>query len=575
MTTDCVIRIAGESGEGIVLAGEIVTLALSRSGFNIFTFRTYPAEVRGGPSLFQMRTSAGRIRSQGDSLDILVSLNDEACDGNLKELKEGGLLLWDGISEARWNSPSDKDLISFPIPITEIVSKKVGVYRCKNMVAIGALCNLLNIDYFIMESVIKEKTSKKGSHLLEKNLLAFNLGFDYAETHKTESLPYHLSPIGKPEKLVLSGNEALALGALISGCRFYAAYPITPATDLMEWLALELPGVGGTVIQAEDEISALGMVLGASFAGQKAFTATSGPGLSLMAELIGMASMAEIPSVIVDVQRGGPGTGMPTKTEQSDLNLALYGTHGDAPRIVLAPTDVEDCFFQIINAFNLSEKYQVPVIVLSDQSLGHRKESIRRPVMADIKQGKRLRPTADEMKDYRRYRLTSDGVSPMAIPGEDEGYYVAQGLEHDEYGSPCYDPENHLRMTARRFCKLQDISGEIALFEKYGKQDAHIGIIGWGSTEGAVREAFERLDAEGYGVEVFYPKVLNPLPDKEIRTFLKNKKTILVPEINYTGQFAMLLRGKYLTQVTSLTICGGIPFTANEIYSKIRELGNR
>ena len=575
MTKDCVIRIAGESGEGIVLAGEIVTLALSRSGFNIFTFRTYPAEVRGGPSLFQIRTSAGRLCSQGDSVDILVSLNDEARDGNLKDLKEGCLLIWDGTSEKQWNSPADKDILSFPIPITEIASKKVGVYRCKNMVVIGALCNLLNIDYFIMESVIKEKTSKKGSHVLEKNLLAFKLGFDYAETHKTKPIPYHLSPIGKSEKLVISGNEALALGALMSGCRFYAAYPITPATDLMEWLALELPRVGGAVIQAEDEISAFGMVLGASFAGQKAFTATSGPGLSLMAELIGMASMAEIPSVIVDVQRGGPSTGMPTKTEQSDLNLALYGTHGDASRIVLAPTNVEDCFFQIINAFNLSEKYQVPVIVLSDQSLGHRKESMKRPVMADIKESKRLRPGVDEIKDYRRYSLTSDGVSSMAIPGENEGYYVAQGLEHDEYGSPCYDPENHLRMTAKRFRKLQDISGGITLFEKYGKQDASIGIIGWGSTEGAVREAFERLDAEGYGVEVFYPKVLNPLPDKEMRNFLKNKKTILVPEINYTGQFAMLLRGKYLKQVTPLTICGGIPFTAKEIYSKIRELCNR
>ncbi|MDR4499363.1 MAG: 2-oxoacid:acceptor oxidoreductase subunit alpha [Candidatus Scalindua sp.] len=551
MTTDCVIRIAGESGEGIVLAGEIVTLALSRSGFNIFTFRTYPAEVRGGPSLFQMRTSAGCLHSQGDSVDILVSLNDEARDGNLKDLKEGCLLIWDGTSEKQWNSPTDKGILSFPIPITEIVSKKVGVYRCKNMAAIGALCNVTNIDYFIMESVIKEKTSKKGSHVLEKNLLAFKLGFDYAETHKTKPVSYHLSPIGKSEKLVLSGNEALALGALMSGCRFYAAYPITPATDLMEWLALELPRVGGAVIQAEDEMSALGMVLGASFAGQKAFTATSGPGLSLMAELIGMASMAEIPSVIVDVQRGGPSTGMPTKTEQSDLNLALYGTHGDASRIVLAPTNVEDCFFQIINAFNLSEKYQVPVIVLSDQSLGHRKESMRRPVMTDIKEGKRLRPGVDEIMDYRRYSLISGGVSPIAIPGENEEYYVAQGLEHDEYGSPCYDPENHLRMTAKRFRKLQNISGDITLFEKYGKQDASIGIIGWGSTEGAVREAFERLDAEGYGVEVFYPKVLNPLPDKEMRNFLENKKTILVPEINYTGQFAMLLRGKYLTQVTS------------------------
>ncbi|GJQ58903.1 MAG: 2-oxoacid:acceptor oxidoreductase subunit alpha [Candidatus Scalindua sp. AMX11] len=572
MTSDCVIRIAGESGEGIVLAGEIVTLALSRAGFNIFTFRTYPAEVRGGPSLFQIRAGAGCLRSQGDSLDILVSLNDEARDGNLKDLKEGSVLLWDGTSDVQWDSPADKDILSFPIPITEIVSREVGVYRCKNMVAIGALCNVLHFDYSVLESVIQEKTSKKGRHLLEKNLLAYKLGFDYVETHKTKSLPCHLSPIGKSEKLSLSGNEALALGALMSGCRFYAAYPITPATDLMEWLALELPRIGGTVIQAEDEMSALGMVLGASFVGQKAFTATSGPGLSLMAELIGMACMAEIPSVIVDVQRGGPSTGMPTKTEQSDLNLALYGTHGDSPRIVLAPTNVEDCFYQIMNAFNLSEKYQVPVIVLSDQSLGHRKESVRRPVMADIKRGERLRPKGDESKDYRRYRLTPSGVSPMAIPGEDEGYYVAQGLEHDEYGAPCYDPENHLQMTTKRFCKLQDISDDIALFKRYGKRDARIGIIGWGSTEGAVREAFERLNTEGYPVEVFYPQVLNPLPDKEIRNFLENKKSVLVPEINYTGQFSMLLRGKYLKQVTPLTICGGVPFTVKEIYSKVREL---
>ncbi len=572
MSTDYVIRIAGESGEGIVLAGEIITLTLARSGFNIYTFRTYPAEVRGGPSMFQVRAGDKSLLSQGDALDALVALNDEARDEHLKDLKKGGILLWDGTLEERWAAPPDKDIISYPIPMTEIVSKDVGVYRCKNMVALGAISNIFGMDYSILEGVIKEKTSRKGTHAFEKNQLALRLGFDYAKRYNIGDTSNLFKPIGKTEKLVVSGNEAIALGALMAGCKFFAGYPITPATDLMEWLASELPKVGGTVIQAEDEISALGMVLGASFTGQMAFTATSGPGLSLMVELIGLASIAEIPAVIVDVQRGGPSTGMPTKTEQSDLNLALYGAHGEAPKIVLAPANVEDCFYQTVNAFNLAEKYQLPVIVLSDQSLGHRKESINRPVLTGIKQTEILKPNADELRDYRRYRITPVGISPMAIPGEDGGYYVAQGLEHDEYGAPSYDPENHFQMTAKRFRKLQNNSDDLVMFERYGAQHAKTGIIGWGSTEGAAREALERLTTEGYEIEALYPKILNPLPNKAIMDFIKGKESIIVPEVNYTGQFASLLREKYKAEVTSFNICGGIPFTAGEIYNKVKDL---
>jgi len=380
----------------------------------------------------------------------------------------------------------------------------------------------------------------------------------------------------KTKELVLSGNESLALGAIAVGCRFYAGYPITPATDIMEFLAKELPKLGGYVVQTEDEISAIGVVLGASFAGKKAMTATSGPGFSLMTEMMGLAVAAELPAVIVNVQRVGPSTGMPTKTEQGDLYQACYGSHGSAPRVVMALTSVEDCFYGAMQAFNLAEQFQMPVIVLSDASLGHRKATVPVPDPSKVPVVERRKPTAEELVAYKRYRFTPDHISPMSVPGMEGGGYVAEGLEHDEGGYPAAsNHENHLRLTQKRygkFAQVEKISNE--LVHIYGEPHPEIGIIGWGSTEGVIREAVQMAQDKGYSVGALHPKILYPQPLAKLTDFIKGTKAVIIPEVNYTGQFATLLRKRFAYEFNQLNKCIGLPFTPKEVFDKIEEVAS-
>ena len=388
---------------------------------------------------------------------------------------------------------------------------------------------------------------------------------------------------------MLNGNQALVAGAVAAQCRYFAGYPITPASDIMEGLAKELPQVGGTFLQAEDEIAALASVLGASFGGLRAMTATSGPGFSLMTELIGYASMAEIPAVIVDAQRAGPSTGMPTKMEQADLSFALNAGHGDTPRIVVAPADVADCYSLIIMAFNMAERYQMPVIFLTDQSLSARVESVDRSAFQPMEIQERIlfgangastngssnghgETTNEAAHSYARYAYTASGISPITAPGPGAVTYVATGLEHDEHGHPDYEPEDHTAMMEKRFRKLETAAEELPQPQRYGDEDALIGIIGWGSTEGPIQEAVDRARAKGHKVASLHPRILSPLPDRTIRDFIRSVKTVIVPECNYSGQLANLLGAKYGLQAIRVNKFGGIPFTAGEILRAIEEV---
>jgi 2-oxoglutarate ferredoxin oxidoreductase subunit alpha len=318
-------------------------------------------------------------------------------------------------------------------------------------------------------------------------------------------------------------------------------------------------------IQTEDEIAALASVLGASYAGRKAMTATSGPGLSLMAELVGLAGMAEIPAVIVDAQRSGPSTGMPTKTEQSDLNHALYGGHGEAPRVVMAPTSVDDCFHIMVDAFNAAEKYQVPVIVLSDQSLSHRLETIVRPDPSARELEPRVTLNGGAANgSYHRYAIRDDGISPMAVPGN-PGAYVSTGIEHDEAGHPRYEPELHTAMMAKRFRKLEPLAAHEGRMTTTGPAEADVGILGWGSTEGAAIEAAAICRDRGLKVATCYPRVLAPLPVERIREWARGMGRVVVPELNVTSQFARLVRSDVRIELESVTKATGLPFAAAQI----------
>jgi 2-oxoglutarate ferredoxin oxidoreductase subunit alpha len=571
---DLVIRVAGEAGEGVLSTGQLITQAAARAGFGVLTDSVPPAEIKGGHSFFQIRLAGHRLFSRGDQVDILLAFNQEAYDRNLKDLRDDGLLIYDSADFTP--PPNNGNYRQYPLPLTDIAKKQLQFELGKNVVAVGAVAALFGLQLEYVSKLLEERFGRKGPEILDKNMQALDAGRRYVEENIPDREALRLT-VDTPieNSMVLSGNQAIAFGALVAGCRRYAGYPITPATDVMEFLAAELPKVGGAVIQAEDEIAAIGMVLGSSYAGVRSMTATSGPGLSLMTEMLGLAAMAELPCVVVDCQRAGPSTGMPTRHEQGDLNLALYGGHGEMQRIVLAPVSVTDCIWQAVNAFNLAEQYQVPVIVLSDTVLAVRTESIPKPDVTNVKLVRRETyqgngdgiPAAEHR--YLRYEYTDSGVAPMAIPGTDGGQYVATGLEHNEAGRPRYDSATHADMTRKRFRKMGLAAAAAPPAHEYGDPDAEVGIITWGSTWGAVVEAVDRLAEQGIKVHALAPRQILPLPDHQIRPFMESKRIVLVPEVNFTGQFADLLQIHYQRELRRVNVFGGQPFQVGDIVDVI------
>ncbi|MFN2169103.1 MAG: 2-oxoacid:acceptor oxidoreductase subunit alpha, partial [Anaerolineae bacterium] len=541
------------------------------------TFRTYPAEIKGGPVMFQLRAGTHPVPSLGDQLDVLLAFNEEAWDLHHGVLRPDGMLIYD---PGEHDVPEGFEGTAFGIPFDQM-ARDLNLRKGKNLIALGALSALLGFDFQELQATVKEKYGAKRPQFIESNRMALLAGYQWVKDHIQEEAVIRLadpSPEAEPQ-LVMSGNRAVVAGALAAGCRFYAGYPITPATDILEEMAKRLPEIGGAAFQTEDEIAAIAAVVGASVAGVKAMTATSGPGFSLMQEMLGLATMAEVPVVVVNSMRAGPSTGMPTKMEQADLNIALYGGHGDAPRIVLAARSVQDCFYQAMQAFYLSETFQMPVILLVDQSLSHRTETLPMPDPVLVPVVDRMRPTADEVEGYARYRLTESGISPMGVPGFDKTPFTATGLEHDEHGAPNYRPEVHtaqldkrgqkFEIAAEALCGLGDPLG----CASYGvpETEAEVGVLAWGSTAGVVREAVEQMAAEGYPVAALVPAVINPLPADRILDFASNLGTVIVPEVNRSGQFAAWVKAQTELHLISLNKYGGLPFTPQEIRAKVEE----
>ena len=571
--SDYVFRFGGEGGEGVISTGDLFTTACARSGLEIYTFRSYPAEIKGGHAMIQIRVADRNVLlSRGDEVDVLVAFNKEAYDRHYKDLKEGGVLLYDNTD---FLPEQDNRTVKYPVPFTKIAMEGVGVRLTKNMVALGSLSTLFGVPQEKFKELIREKFGRKGEQVLQKNFEALEAGARYAKEHIQKADSIEVKPTGRQPKLVLSGNEALSLGAIAAGLKVYAGYPITPASSILEFLAKELPKAGGVVIQTEDEIAALGVVLGASFAGKKAMTATSGPGFSLMVEMLGLSAMAELPAVIVDAQRAGPSTGMPTKMEQGDLMMAIHAGHGEAPRVVMGLTSVEDCFYGMIRAFNIAETFQTPVIVLSDQGLAQREATILKPDTSEIEIADRKKPTTEDLADYKRFKITPDHVSPMAVPGMPEGFYSATGIEHTETGELNYEPENHNRMMMKRAKKLEGVLKFPWITRSYGAAHPEVAVIGWGSEEGVIREAVDQAAAAGLKVGAIHPKILWPFPVEAINQYLSNgTRRVVVPELNYSGQFAALLKQHLKNrgiEVVSMAKSGGIPWRPSEILAQVKE----
>ena len=572
------LRLGGESGiDNAISAGDVLTLSAARTGYHVHTFRTYPAEIKGGPVMFQLRAGVEPVPSLGDQLDVLLAFNEEAWDLHHAALRPDGILVYD---PGEHDAPSNFQGTAYGIPLDGMAGD-LNLRKGKNLIALGALAALLGFDFPELQATVKDLYGRKRPEFIESNRMALLAGYQWVRDNIQEGSPIQLA---KPHKtaerqLVMSGNRAIVAGALTAGCRYYAGYPITPASDILEEMAKRLPEIGGAAFQTEDEIAAIGSVVGASIAGLKAMTATSGPGFSLMQEMLGLATMAEVPLVVVNSMRAGPSTGMPTKMEQADLNIALYGGHGEAPRIVLAARSVEDCFYQAMQAFYLSETFQMPVILLADQSLSHRTETLSMPDTKMVAVTERMRPEADDKDDYQRYRLTESGISPMGVPGFDPTPYTATGLEHDEYGAPNYTPEMHTAQLDKRGLKFEVVADALCGLEPplgcigYGlpEDQAQVGVLAWGSTAGVVREAVEELASEGYPVTALVPAVINPLPADRILEIAQDLKAVIVPEVNRTGQFAAWVKAHTELPLISLNKYGGLPFTPAEIRDKVLE----
>ncbi len=569
---ELVVRIAGEAGEGVISTGDLITRAAARAGFYLITFKTFPAEVRGGHAVFQLRISSAQVLTQGDGVDLLTAMNTESFKRHEDELADGATVLFDSSVYTPETERTDLNLIG--IPFQSLARDELQFELGKNMIAVGALGELLALPAERISTMVMNKFKRKGERVVHKNIAGLELGAEYVRRTFPKELSLKLTPPRATEELMIAtGNEAIALGAMAFGLKHFFGYPITPASEIMEFLAFNLPKVGGIMVQAEDEIASLAMAVGASFSGVPAMTATSGPGLSLMVEALGLASIVETPVVIVDVQRAGPSTGMPTKTEQSDLFLAMFGGHGDCPRVVIAPISVRDCFEQIIVAFNVAESLQTPVIVLSDQSMSVRSETIPKPDLSRIEKKERLLWDGSETP-YHRFKLTETGVSPMAIPGMKGGQHVVSGLEQNEEGRPRYDGQTHRDMTSKRFKKVEAARQLVRPYVRFGDSSSEVGILTWGSSAGPAIEAVSVLEARGIGVAGIALRLLSPFPMDEVLEFLNKRKAVIIAEVNFQGQLASLVMDRQHndTRLIKLTSIEGVPFRTGEIVAALEEV---
>jgi len=579
MHRDLLIGMAGSGGDGVISAGESLTAAAAREGYHVMMTKSFGSQIRGGESSCRVRLSVDPIDNPGGLLDVAVALS---WDDFLKfgaELPVGATttVLYDsrtGVAEDAIPVIGAAPAEVRAVPIAALAKEASGSDRAKNIVVLGLLAGWFDIPATALLAGIRKRFGKKEAAVLHGAEQAFLAGRAFAAQHPLRH-PRPLAKVtpGAAPKLLADGNEMCAAAAIFSGCGFFGGYPITPSTEIMQFLSREIWKYGGTLLQAEDEIAGVGAAIGASFAGKKAMTATSGPGMSLKTELLGLASLAELPLVVVNVQRGGPSTGMPTKSEQADLYQAAFSAHGDVLRPVLAPTNVRDTFTTTVHAFNIAERFQTPVVLLSDQEIAQRKEAVDPIDTSLLVRIERRRPDAAELQTYQRFHLTADGISAISSPGMFGGNYQGAGIEHTESGSPTASGVLHQRMTDKRFRKLDALREYSDLFEVDGDADSDLALISWGSSAGVCREAVQRARAAGLRVKLLIPYLLYPVIEERYRDFLIGVRAGLVVEQSYQGQLYRILR-MFLDlpgELTSLARCGANPFQPAEIVARLRD----
>lgn len=577
--SDVVIRIAGNSQDGIQAIGGFLARLAGRSEQEVMTFMTIPSTISGGPSIFQVRMSSGEVLSAGDEADLLVAFYQHSYESHIHSLKQGGIVLCDTdhvVFKPEW----EPKYHHIGIPISSLTVEAIGGTgreKGKNLFVLGLLAKMYDLNLEKLEGLIRERFAGRDAAIVENAIAAFEAGHQYSLEKVIETYRFLDSASRQKRQVVMNGNEAVAYGLIAAGVRFGTAYPITPWSDIMELLRRELPKYGGTYVQCEDEIASICMALGSSYSGRVAVTGTSGPGLSLKMEALGWGVMAEMPLVVIDVQRGGPSTGLPTQVEQSDLNLAVFGSHGDAPRIVLAPCSVKDAFDTAIEAVNLAREYSCPVILLTDQSIATRIEAFEEPDLEKLCQD--ISPDLSPVASHKPYDLAApDGITRHVPPGvwiQDGKYPVATGLEHDEYGHPSGVPKLHADMSAKRRRKLQALARRLPSPVVYGPEKGKVLLVGWGSSRGPIQEAVDLARTQGEFWSALHIRYINPLAEGLEEIFDRFER-ILVVELNDQGlyrygQLAGLLRARFgRPNIQGVNKTDGLTFKVREIVEMVR-----
>src|ERR1700730_8817741 len=574
---DAVIRLAGNSQDGIQTAGAFLARLAGRSDHDVMTYMTIPATISGGPSIFQVRIGAGEVLSAGDEADFLVAFYQHSYQDHLDFLREGGVLLYD--SDNVEPNLDDKRFVYVGVPITGLTVEALGGTakdKGKNIFVLGLITKIFSLDVEKLKRIITEKFAGKDESVVNTALMAFQAGYAYpvGNVLKKHYQFEHIPKTSGRAQITMDGNQALAYGLIAGGVRFGAGYPITPWSSVMEVLRRELPKYGGIFVQAEDELASVSIALGCSYSGYLAVTGSAGPGISLKTEAIGWASMSEMPLIIINVQRGGPSTGLPTNVEQSDLFQAIFGSHGDSPRVVLAASTVEDCFYIAIEAARIARKYSTPVFILSDTSLATRIEAFDEPHLKDLMLDPK--PDLTPRQTFKPYPI--DQITQHLVPGTrilDGKYPLVGGLEHDEMGHPTGSPKLHMAMTAKRRNKLRKLAEEIPVPEVYGDQEGTL-LIGWGSTYGPIHDAVKLAREHGEKAGALHLRHVHPLPNGLERVFARFKRIVVV-EMNDEGlygfgQLATILRARFCEpKIESATKTDGLTFRVKEILEGVFE----
>lgn len=573
---DLNVIVSGQGGDGSLTVINILADVLRGYGLRVYTERDVLSRIKGGITAATLRAYDGERLCIGSNIDLLVAFDVLAVKKHAYRLNSRSVVIYDnsggGLPEG-CEIPEGARVIGVPLSRHAVRTFRRDIY--KNSISFAVIGRLLGLADADMRTSFEKRFGRRGAQALKYNLEALDVGCKLADEAglTTDAGMYAIQSGTTQPHMLITGNEAVAFGFLVGGGRFFAGYPITPSTDIMEWLVKWMPKFGGVVRQAEDELSAVNMAIGAALTGTRTMIATCGPGLSLMQEGIGQLGMAEIPLVVVDAQRGGPSTGLPTKPEQSDVNLMVYGGHGDFPRIVLAPGTPEECFHLAVEASNLAEQFQCPVFMALDQGLSQNLATVD-PFDLDavkVDRGKRL--DADDlsgMDNYKRYAFSDDGVSPFAAPGTPGGMTLVTGNEHDEWGLVSTDPVNRVRMMDKRQRKLETMKPALPRAVQHGVETAEIGFIGVGMTYGVILEAIDLLEAHGVHAQYHQPRTLFPMLD-ETPAFTRRCKRIYVVEYSATAQLAKLIvaQGGEAANIESFLKYDGTPMQAEELVSRV------